>query len=142
MENPIIGAAVVPLAIILVGGLVVTGFVTMLDSDHSYKNLVRTLQSKTFGNRWVAALELSKLIAAEGIPESEIPWLLENLEQLYDGAAGDSRTRNFIIVAAGALRDSRAVPLIRRGLDDEDGGVRFHAVVALGEKESGKCSMG
>ena len=137
LENPIVGAAVVPLAIILVGALVVVGVTKMLDSGHSHKDLVRTLQSKTFGNRWVAALELSKLIASEGIPESEIPWLLENLEDLYGSASGDPRTRNFIIVAAGALGDVRAVPLINRGLDAEDAGVRFHAVVALGRMEKG-----
>ena len=137
LENPIIGAAVVPVAIILVGVLVVLGVTKMLDSDHSYKSLVRTLQSKTFGNRWVAALELSKLIAAEGIPKSEIPWLLENLDQLYTDSAGDPRTRNFIIVAAGALKEHRATSLIYRGLDDGDSEVRFHAVVALGNMEKG-----
>ena len=135
LENPIIGAAVVPVAIILVGTLVVVGVTQMLKTDHSHRSLVRTLQSKTFGNRWIAALELSKLIAAEGIPESEIPWLLENLEELYESAAEDSRSRNFIIVAAGALKDGRAAPLIYRGLDDGDPGVRFHAVVALGNME-------
>ena len=142
LENPIIGAAVVPLAIILVGVFVVVGVTKMLNSDQSYKNLVRTLQSKTFGNRWVAALELSKLIAAKGIPESEIPWLLDNLDQLYTGSSGDARTRNFIIVAAGALKDRRAAPLIYRGLDDEDSGVRFHAVVALGNMEFGEIQWG
>ena len=142
LENPIIGAAVVPVAIVLVGALVVVGVSRMLGSDHSYKNLVKTLQSKTFGNRWVAALELSKLITAKGIPQSEIPWLLENLEQLYEGASGDPRTRNFIIVAAGALKDTRAIPLIHRGLDDEDSGVRFHAVVALGNMKGGDVQWG
>ena len=112
------------------------GVTQMLDSDQSYRKLVKTLQSTTFGNRWVAALELSKLIAAKGIPESEIPWLLENLEQLYKNASSDSRSRNFIIVAVGALRDARAIPLIYRGLEDEDSGVVFHAVVALGNMES------
>ena len=138
LENPIIGAAVIPLAVILVGVLVVAGVSAMLNSDPSYKGLVRTLQSKTFGNRWVAALELSKVIAAKGIPESDIPWLLENLNQLYGNASGDPRTRNFIIVAAGALKDARAIPLFLRGLDDEDAEVRLHAVVALGNTKRGE----
>ena len=138
LENPIVGAAVVPLAIILVGTLVVVGVTQMLGSDQSHRSLVRTLQSKTFGNRWVAALELSKLITAEGIPKSEIPWLVENLEQIYTNAADDLRSRNFIIVAVGALKDERAMPLIYRGLDDDDPGVRFHAVVALGNMERGE----
>ena len=138
LENPIIGAAVIPLAVILVGVLVVVGVSALLNSDPSYKGLVRTLQSKTFGNRWVAALELSKVIAAKGIPESDIPWLIENLNQLYDNAGGDPRTRNFIVVAAGALNDPRAVPLFLRGVEDADGEVRLHAVVALGNtKEIG-----
>ena len=90
----------------------------------------RELHSKTFGNRWVAAYELSKVISSKSIPEEDIPWLVENLEDLYDKAV-DVRTKNFIIVAAGSLKSELCLGLLKRGLGEDDSGTVFHAIVAL-----------
>ena len=93
---------VIPFAIVLIGSLIIFGVTKMLQTDSGYKDLVRELHSKTFGNRWIAAFELSKVISANGVPEDEVPWLVENLNDLYSSAV-DSRTKNFIIVALGAM---------------------------------------
>ncbi|MAW06704.1 MAG: hypothetical protein CME61_00315 [Halobacteriovoraceae bacterium] len=122
---------IIPLAIVLIGSLIIFGVTKMLENDRGYKDLVRDLHSKTFGNRWIAAFELSKVISAKKIPSEDVPWLIENLEDLYSTAV-DFRTKNFIIVALGSLGDSRGVPTIQKGLVESDSSTQFHSVVALG----------
>ena len=121
---------VIPFAIVLIGSIIVFGITKMLQNERSHRDLVRELHSKTFGNRWVAAYELSKVISSKSIPEEDIPWLVENLEDLYDKAV-DVRTKNFIIVAAGSLRSELCLGLLKRGLGEDDSGTVFHAIVAL-----------
>jgi Sec-independent protein translocase protein TatA len=82
----------VPIAIVLVGALIIFGITKMLSTERSYKDLVQEMQSKTFGNRWIAAYELSKQIISEQIPEEEKPWLVENLADIYKNTP-DPRTK-------------------------------------------------
>lgn len=135
LENPIISSMVVPVAIILFGSLIVFGVTKMLSTERSYRDLIREMHSKTFGNRWVAAFELSKQIASSNIPEEDMDWLVDELGQLYRGA-NDPRTKNFIVVAAGALKNNKGMPLLIKGLQEKDNNVRFHAVTSLGNQES------
>lgn len=121
---------VIPLAIVLIGSLIIFGITKMLQNDRGYKDLVRDLHSKTFGNRWVAAFELSKVISSKSVKQEDIPWLIENLDDLYESAV-DTRTKNFIIVALGSLGDDRGVSTIQKGLSEEDPATKFHAVVAI-----------
>ena len=123
---------VIPFAIVLIGSLIIFGVTKMLQTDRGYKDLVRELHSKTFGNRWIAAFELSKVISANGVPEEEVPWLVENLAQLYESAV-DSRTRNFIVVTLGALKSPLGLPIIEKSLDEKDPQTKFHALVALSQ---------
>lgn len=121
---------VIPLAIVLIGSLIIFGITKMLQNDRGYKDLVRDLHSKTFGNRWIAAFELSKVISSKNVPKEDIPWLIENLNTLYASAV-DTRTKNFIIVALGSLGDSAGVKTIELGLAESDATTKFHSVVAL-----------
>ena len=127
--NPLISLPIA-LGILLLGGTVIFGVAKMLTMENSYKDLVRTMQSKTFGNKWVAALELSKKISSSSLREEDIPWLIDNLSNIY-ATSQDSRTRNFIIVAVGALADKRGLPVLLKGLDDEDSHVKFHSIVGI-----------
>ncbi|MFT6068912.1 MAG: HEAT repeat protein [Bacteriovoracaceae bacterium] len=131
LENKFLGGLVVPIAIVLVGALIIVGVTKMLSTERSYKDLVREIQSKTFGNRWVAAYELSKVISSSQVPAEEVPWLVENLTGVYDDAK-DPRTRDFIVVAVGALKSEAGLDLLGRSLDDLDKNVKFHGLVALG----------
>ena len=135
LENPVVGSLVVPIAIVLVGALIIFGVTKMLSTDRSYKDLVRELHSKTFGNRWIAAYELSKQISAKKIADEEVPWLVTNLSDIYEQAV-DPRTRNFIIVALGAIKNEQALPVILKGLNDKDPNVQFHSMVAIGNMPS------
>ena len=129
LENPVVGSLVVPVAIVLVGALIIFGVTKMLSTDRSYRDLVRELHSKTFGNRWIAAYELSKQISAKNIPAEEVQQLVTNLSEVYDQAV-DPRTRNFIIVALGH-KNEQALPVILRGLNDKDSNVQFHSMIAI-----------
>jgi hypothetical protein len=131
LENPIIGSMVVPVAIVLVGALIIFGVTKILSTERDYKDLVREMHSKTFGNRWVAAYELSKLISSSQIPGDDVPWLIENLNEIYTEAS-DPRTRQFCVVAMGAMRSNLAVPYLMKSLYDSDSKVRFHGIVSLG----------
>lgn len=130
LENPFVGSLVVPIAIVLVGALIIFGVTKMLSADRSYKDLVNEIQSKTFGNKWVAAYELSKVINSSQIPEEEYPWLVQNLTIAYKDSI-DARSRAFIIAALGALRSDLTVSTLNVAQKDADLDVRFHAVVGL-----------
>ena len=76
ISNPSSGF-MVPIAILIGGFLIIWGITKMLDGGTSgYKRLVEDLQSKTFGNRWVAAYDLSKYIAGNQIPKEDVAWLI------------------------------------------------------------------
>lgn len=130
LENPFVGSLVVPIAIVLVGALIIFGVTKMLSAERSYKDLVNEIQSKTFGNKWVAAYELSKQINSAQIPVEDYPWLVENLTVAYRDSV-DPRTRGFIIAALGALKTEVALPTLQVALDDADLDVKFHAIVGL-----------
>ncbi len=127
---------VIPFAIVLIGSLIIFGVSKMLQTDRGYRDLVRELHSKTFGNRWIAAFELSKVISAKGIPADEIPWLIKNLEDLYSSAV-DNRTKNFIIVSLGAVGSSAGIKTVELGLEEDDPQTKFHAIVALSKLNLG-----
>src|SRR5690606_13321069 len=94
------------------------------------------MNSKTFGNRWVAAYELSKFLASERIPKEDMPWVIENLSQVYAGTI-DPRTRNFVVMALGSLKNPLTLPTLNAALEDQDPQVKFNAVVSLGNMEKG-----
>ena len=136
LENPFVGSLVVPIAIVLVGALIIFGVTKMLSAERSYKDLVTEIQSKTFGNKWVAAYELSKQINSSQIPAEDFPWLVENLTVAYKESI-DPRTRGFIIAALGALRTPITLPTLQLALQDIDTDVKFHAVVSLASMPKG-----
>ncbi len=129
-SSPLSGVAV-PLAIVLVGALIIFGVTKMLSSGKNHRDLIQEMNSKTFGNRWVAAYELSKFLAASKIPKDDIPWVIENLSRVYTESV-DPRTRNFVVLALGSLNNPLSLPVLNAALDDQDPQVKFHAVVALG----------
>lgn len=136
LENPFVGSLVVPIAIVLVGALIIFGVTKMLSSERSYKDLVNEIQSKSFGNKWVAAYELSKQINSAQIPVEEYPWFVENLTMAYKDSI-EPRTRGFIIAALGALKTDLALPTFQLALQDVDTDVKFHAVVSLANMNKG-----
>ena len=134
-SSPLSGIAV-PIAIVLVGALIIFGVTKMLSSGKDHRDLVEELNSKTFGNRWVAAYELSKFLAAQKIPAEDMPWVIENLSQVYYESV-DARTRNFIVMALGSLNNPKSLPVLNKALVDIDPQVKFNAVVSLGNMDNG-----
>lgn len=136
LENSPLSGIAVPIAIVLVGALIVFGVTKMLSSGKNHRDLVEELNSKTFGNRWVAAYELSKFLAGSKIPKEDMPWVIENLSQVYRETI-DHRTRNFVVLALGSLNNPASLPVLNAALEDQDPQVRFNAVVSLGNMTNG-----
>lgn len=134
-SSPLSGIAV-PIAIVLVGALIIFGVTKMLSSGKNHRDLVEEMNSKTFGNRWVAAYELSKFLASQKIPASDMPWVIENLSQVYKESI-DPRTRNFIVLALGSLNSPLSLEVLNAALSDQDSHVKFNAVVSLGNMAKG-----
>ncbi len=134
-SSPLSGIAV-PIAIVLVGALIIFGVTKMLSSGKNHRDLVEEMNSKTFGNRWVAAYELSKFLAAQKIPAEDMPWVIENLSTVYRDSV-DSRTRNFVVLALGSLNNPLSLKVLNAALEDQDPQVKFNAVVSLGNMSKG-----
>lgn len=131
LEKPLFASMVVPVAIVLVSAFIIFGVMKMLSSERNHRDLINEMHSKTFGNRWVAAFELSKLLTASKIPQNEITWVIQNLSQIFSETP-DARTRNFIIIALGTFNSEDILPTLEKGLNDLDSQVKFNAVVTLG----------
>ena len=129
-SSPLSGIAV-PIAIVLISGLIIFGVTKMLSTGKNHRDLVEEMNSKTFGNRWVAAYELSKFLAAQKIPKEDMPWVIENLSRVYIDSV-DSRTRNFVVLAIGSLNNPLSLPTLNLALEDLDPQVKFNAVVSIG----------
>ena len=137
LDNPLLGSLVMPIAIILVASLIIFGGSKLLFTDRSYKDLVYEMKSKTFGNRWVAAFELSKLISTSSIPPEEMPQLVDDLISIYK-VSQDPRTRDFIVVALGVLKSPKALPVLTYALEKEDdANILFHSIIAIGNMPQG-----
>ena len=134
-SSPLSGIAV-PIAIVLVGGMIIFGVTKMLSSGKDHRDLVEEMNSKTFGNRWVAAYELSKFLAAQKIPKEDMPWVIENLSRVYKDSV-DARTRNFVVLALGSLNNPLSLDVLNAALDDQDPQVKFNAVVSIGNMTIG-----
>ena len=134
-SSPLSGIAV-PIAIVLVGALIIFGVTKMLSTGKDHRDLVDELNSKTFGNRWVAAYELSKFLAAKKIPAEDMPWVIENLSRVYFESV-DARTRNFVVMALGSLNNPQSLKVLNQALTDPDPQVKFNAVVSIGNMDQG-----
>lgn len=131
LEKSPLSGITVPILIVLVGALIVFGVTKMLSTGKDHRDLVDELNSKTFGNRWVAAYELSKFIASNKIPKEDIPWVIENLSRVYFETV-DNRTRNFVVLALGSMNNPLSLPVLNKALTDQDPQVQFNAVTSIG----------
>ncbi|RLA65279.1 MAG: hypothetical protein DRQ88_03060 [Epsilonproteobacteria bacterium] len=137
LDNPLLGSLVMPIAVILVASIIIFGGSKLLFTERSHKDLVYEMKSKTFGNRWVAAFELSKLISSSSIPQKDIPQLVDDLASIYR-VSQDPRTRDFLIVAFGALKSPQSLPILSYSLQKETNpNILFHTIVALGNMPEG-----
>lgn len=136
IKGPVTSNILVPIVIILLGIFCIFIFNKIISNERDYKDLVGELQSRAFGNKWIAAYELSKQINAKQIPINDYPWLIANLSDIYNDSS-DSRTRSFIVAALGALKNEATLPILAEALKDEDTDVLFHTIVALGSMPKG-----
>lgn len=133
LENNFFNGIAIPVAIVFVGALIIFGVTKILSSDRNYKDLVREVQSKTFGNKWIAAFELAKVLSANKVPEEDLPWLIQSLHEAYL-AKPDPRTREFLIVSLASLNNPLVTPILFDAIDDEADPIKFRAIMGLGNQ--------
>jgi hypothetical protein len=139
-SNPFVGSITIPLLIVAIAVLMVAGVVKILSSDKNYITLVEEMREKSFGNRWVSAYELSKYINSSAIAPEDVPWLQNQLLDLYAISKEDPRTRHFLVLASAALRTPKSFELIDVALNDQDKDVLFGAVSGLSYLSSSQVS--
>jgi hypothetical protein len=132
LEEGRFGQFMIPVFIVLGGALIILALTRLLSTDRTHRDLVLELKSKTFGNRWIAAYELSKVLAQNKIAEEEKPWVLNELIQAYNQSLKDERTRNFIVTAIGSLQMSSSATFLLQAAKDPDPQVVFSSIVSLG----------
>lgn len=140
-QNDIFNTVAIPIGLILGAVLIIYGVTKMLSSERNYQDLLQEMRSKTFGNKWVAAYELSKVINSSQIPESEMPQLLTDLKEIYE-STDDVRTQEFIVATAAKINHPLALTIIHMGLDHVSPKIKFHGVVALGNRPGNIVDLG
>lgn len=136
LDRPIMSGIIVPVGLVILAVVIIFSINRLLTTKKSYKDLVRELHSKTFGNRWVSAFELSKFMTQSKIPPEDIPWFINSLSEIYLQSA-DPRTRNFLVLALGSLKSPLTFGILEKALKDPDDKVVFNAIVSLGNLPSG-----
>lgn len=134
-ESPLSGITV-PLLIIVLSVVIVAGVSKMLSHDKGYVTLVDELRDKTFGNRWVAAFELSKYLSSSHIPKEDIPWLEEQLLDIYLKGESDPRTQKFLTLTAGSLKGEKSLALLEKAFQSTDNDILFSALTSLSQWEN------
>jgi hypothetical protein len=135
-ESPFSSGIMVPLLILGLSILIIAGISKMLTHDKGYVTLVEELRDKTFGNRWVAAFELSKYLSNSKIPAEDIPWLEKQLLDIYTGSSSDPRTKHFLVLAAGSLRGDKSLEMLQLALKEKDPEILFGALSSISKWES------
>lgn len=139
LKNPFMGNFFILMIVFIVGSLFIFTLTKILSTEgRSYKDLVLEMSSKTFGNHWIAAFELSKYLSAQKIPDDDIPWLISSLEEIY-GSSVDERIKKFIIIAISSLKDKRSLDFFTKILRDSkvSNELLFHTLTAIADLPKG-----
>lgn len=134
MERPFLSGLVVPTAIVLVAAVIIFGVTKMLSTSKSHRDLIEELQSKRFGNRWVAAYELSKVLNTKKFSPEEGRWIGNSLIEIFKSSR-DARTKNFVVLAIGSLKSQQSLSFLIEATQDPDQKVVFSAIAAIGNFE-------
>ena len=100
----------------------ITAFVPPSERDAAIELSKEQLKSDKFETRRRAALMLAAVGDNSGVPV-----------MIADLATATGTDRHNVVVALRILKDERAIPALRKALDDKDAHVRGIAVAALGE---------
>ena len=112
-----------PLIIIAfgIGIFLLFGYITYdQKSPQAYLNEIRQAAASPFDTRrWQAALELSRVIAADKEKLQESGFVAALLDVYGNAHSDDPQIRQFLAISLGHLGDPAAVPALVEGLSDE-----------------------
>jgi len=133
-SSPLSGIAV-PIAIVLIGGLIIFGVTKMLSSGEDHRDLIDEMNSKTFGNRWVAAYELSKFVVL-ALGSLKNPLSIKVLSKALEDQ--DPQVKFNAVVSIGNLENTDGVDWSKIEamlLQDQDAGLKQVALFALASQK-------
>lgn len=91
-------------------------------------------KGRSDGDRWKAAyalaeelLKKSKEGTYKNLPADEKKEILAALQSLVERYKDDLRLKKYLILTTGRLGDKEALPLLKKGLTDEDEDLRFYS---------------
>ena len=125
-----------PLIIIAfgIGIFLLFGYITYdQKSPQAYLNEIRQAAASPFDTRrWQAALELSRVIAADKEKLQESGFVAALMDVYRNAQSDDPQIRQFLAISLGHLGDPAAVPALVEGLSDEAVETQIWTLWALG----------
>lgn len=126
---------IVPSLIVLlcVGVFLMFGLIT--SEGKTEADYLQEIRRGRGSERWLAAFELSRLLAQREAAHEDGPLVAEIVALLEEESASDPQVRIYLIAALENLRHPGGAGALIEALADADPGVRLHAAKALGAYE-------
>jgi len=133
---------IVPSLIVLlcVGIFLMFGLIT--SEGKTAEDYLQEVRKGRGSERWLAAFELSRLLAARKQTEADGPLVAEIVTLLNEEKDGDAAVRIYLISALESLHHPDAAAPLIGSLGDPDPNVRLHAAKALGAFEGVSEAVG
>jgi HEAT repeat protein len=123
---------IVPSLIVLLCVAIFVMFGLITSDGKSAGDYLQEIRRGRGSERWLAAFELSRLLAERERGADDAPLVAEIVAILEEEHAGDPTVRIYLIAALENLRHPAAAAPLIAALQDADPNVRLHAAKALG----------
>lgn len=132
---------VVPLVLVGIVVFIVVLFGNIALKQKTVRDYVYDIKTGSQSERWQAAYHLSSLLSnTKKDYRSEARNLLPEIVLIFENEKGrDPQIRRYLALAMGNLADPRAVPALRKAMDDEDTQTALYSIWSIGkigDKES------
>ncbi len=120
------GKILIPVILFLLGYGSVQLFSGLFEVKNDYKRCLQDLASSRFGNKWVAAFELSKIFPK--IDQKDYPDLFQEIASLKEL---DERSEVFLTLTVAQLRLEEARSYLKKRLNSTHPEIRMYALLGL-----------
>ena len=124
----------IPLILVGIIVFVIVIFGQIALKEKSVKDYLYDIRTGSQSERWQAAYHLSNLLANpkkdyRSEARQQLPEMILIFEQL---GASDPQIRKYMALALGSLQDPRAVPALRKSINDDDAQTVIYSLWAIG----------
>jgi HEAT repeat protein len=125
----------IPLLIAVVGVAIFVGIRTMTAQEKDPVRLVTEIRLQHGASRWQTAYDLNARLLRDPKARKDprlVPELTRAFTEIQPATEDDRRTRTYIVMILGTLKDSAAMPVLLPAMRDKDGAVQVAAIQAVG----------